>query len=114
METTYWTETFGAALPYINSHAKPGDVIWSSQWSNTVLNYYQMLGMLRKDVQVFDGRSGKFPLNAAWYVYESRQSQYGFNSEAGYAPLKMLSTQTPVLEIDYQGIPLMKLYQALK
>jgi len=121
LETTYWCETFAAALPYINTHAKPGDVIWSAD--NDVLRYYQIIGRLRQDVwfmgnnptQKVPGQQGDGVLgDADWYIFQYRQSQYGTAGERGYLPMQILETQTPVFEVSYQGVPLMKLYSALK
>jgi 4-amino-4-deoxy-L-arabinose transferase-like glycosyltransferase len=121
LETTYWSETFAAALPYINTHAKPGDVIWSED--SDVLRYYQVIGQLRQDVSFIDKRDtqntpGRQELeifkNADWYIFQYHQSQYGITGEDGYLPLQILETQTPVYEVSFQGVPLMKMYGALR
>jgi 4-amino-4-deoxy-L-arabinose transferase-like glycosyltransferase len=115
LETTYWCETYVSALQYINAHASPGDTIWTQAWSFDVLKYYQKIGRLRQDVKVLNIGMGYFNFkDADWYIFEYRQSQYGFESPERYLPLKVLSAQTPVVELDYQGIPLMKLYGHLK
>jgi hypothetical protein len=106
LETTYWCETFTAALPYINAHAEPGDVIWSEE--PEVLRYYQKIGQLRQDVLFVE--DGSFE-HADWYIFQYRQSQYGTGGEENYPLLQVLKTQTPVYEVSYQGVPLMKLYE---
>ena len=121
LETTYWSETISAAIPYLNTHAKPGDVIWSED--NDVLRYYQMIGQLRQDVKFMDIKPTQSPLgqqgygnfqNADWYIFEYRQSQYGSEGEEGYLPFRILETQTPVFEVRFEGVPLMKMYGRLK
>jgi 4-amino-4-deoxy-L-arabinose transferase-like glycosyltransferase len=115
LETTYWCETYAAALPYINAHAEAGDTIWTQAWSFDVLKYYQKIGQLRSDVIVLNVGMGYLELkDVDWFIFEYRQTQYGLAGEARYLPLKLLKAQTPVLELDYQGIPLMKLYGRLK
>ncbi|RPI96908.1 MAG: hypothetical protein EHM40_00055, partial [Chloroflexi bacterium] len=52
LETTYWCETYAAALPYLNEHAKPGDMIWVDPLSQSVMIYYQVHGRLRSDVKI--------------------------------------------------------------
>jgi 4-amino-4-deoxy-L-arabinose transferase-like glycosyltransferase len=114
-ETTYWCETYAAALPYINEHASSGDTIWTQAWSYDVLKYYQKIGRLRSDVVVLMVGMGYLDfMDVDWYIFEYRQSQYGEGGEKFYHPLKVLSNQTPVFELDYQGIPLMKLYGRIR
>jgi 4-amino-4-deoxy-L-arabinose transferase-like glycosyltransferase len=115
LETTYWCETYAAAIPYINAHANPGDTIWTQDWSFGVLKYYQEIGRLRRDVVVLNVGMGPFDFrDVDWYILDYRQTQYGEGGEKRYMPLYILSAQTPVYEVDYQGIPLMKLYEHLK
>jgi hypothetical protein len=52
LETTYWCESYAAALPYLNEHAKPGDMIWVDPWSHNVMIYDQVHGRLRPDVKI--------------------------------------------------------------
>jgi hypothetical protein len=52
--------------------------------------------------------------DAQWYVLEYYQSIYGPAGEAGYLPMQILKHQTPLFEISYQGVPLMKIYGGLK
>jgi len=49
-------------------------------------------------------------MDADWYIFQYRQSQYGTAGE-NYLPLLVLRNKTPVYEVSYQGIPLMRLYQ---
>ena len=52
METTYWCESYADAIPYLNEHAKPGDMIWVDPLSQNVMVYYQVNGKLRGTVEV--------------------------------------------------------------
>jgi 4-amino-4-deoxy-L-arabinose transferase-like glycosyltransferase len=127
LETTYWCETFGAALPYINSHAQTGDSIWIDPSSADVLKYYQTIGYLRRDLLIMaprpkqnifnTGLSHSISVNkleADWYILQCSQSQYVRNAADEYPLLQILGTTKPVYQITFQDIPLMKVYGALK
>ena len=117
LESTYWCETFMAALPYINTHAKPGDLIWAedTQWAqDSVLGYYQEIGLLRKDIEISRFPAEEFPQDGDWFIYQYRQSQFGPGGEENYSLYQTLKTQDPVYELYYQGIPLMGLYGRLE
>jgi 4-amino-4-deoxy-L-arabinose transferase-like glycosyltransferase len=126
LESTYWCETYAAALPYINAHASPGDFIWTEPWSYDVLIYYQMHGQLRQDVSVLTdppsfsifGPAAPQPVygnifSADWIIFQYRQTQYGLMGE-DYLPRQVLKSKTPVYELSYQGVPLMGLYDRIK
>jgi hypothetical protein len=88
-----------------------------------MLHYYQRIGRLRPDVVILNsgpvesagGASGNWVFKKVdWYIYTYRQTQYGVGGEQGYPLLQALKTQTPVFEVSYEGVPLMKLYGGLK
>jgi 4-amino-4-deoxy-L-arabinose transferase-like glycosyltransferase len=120
LETTYWDETFAAAIPYINAHAQSDDSIWIED--RTVLFFYTKIGRFDPDVWSMS----KYPVSvpgkkgyglfgkADWYILTYRQSQYGPGGAKNYLLLQILETQTPVFQISYQGVPLMKVYGKLK
>jgi hypothetical protein len=120
LETTYWCDPYAATIPYLNAHAKPDDAIWVEDKS--VFLYYQLIGRLRPDIwftsqypAIVSGEKGYGLFStASWYVFQYRQSQYGPGGAQNYLPLQILETQKPVYEIDYQGVPLLKIYGALK
>jgi 4-amino-4-deoxy-L-arabinose transferase-like glycosyltransferase len=115
LETTYWCETYAAAIPYINAHATPGDTIWTQAWSFDVLKYYQKIGRLRRDVVVLNVGMGYLDFKSVdWYILDFRQTQYGDYGAEHYPPFQVLSTQTPVYELEYQGVTLMNLYGRIK
>ena len=125
LETTYWCETYAAALPYINAHAQPGDRIWVEPWSYDVLIYYQLHGQLRKDVfilhdsptQSIFGPGAPQPVVgdysiANWIILEYRQTQ--FDEMGGAVPLLpayLEGREPPVYQVSYQGISIMELYK---
>jgi hypothetical protein len=120
LETTYWNETYAAAIPYLNAHAKPGDVVWVENQDDLV--YYQQIGLIRPDIHFMTNKptsltgqasSGGFA-SANWFIFQYMQTQYGPGGAQNYLPLQILQTQSPVFQVTYQGIPLMKLYGALK
>jgi hypothetical protein len=88
-----------------------------------MLHYSQAIGQLRPDVlilnkdptpSVLDESENRISEKVDWYIFIYRQTQYGAGGEKGYLLLQILETQTPVYEVSYQGVPLMKLYSALK
>ena len=127
LETTYWCETFAAAVPYINEHARPGDHIWISSGTRDVLVYYQLRGWLRADVTIVGGnwKQSVFgpqappPVsdtyqNSNWIIFQYRQSQYG--PQGNQYPLLNYLKQLPppVYQLAYQGVPLMQVYGSPK
>jgi 4-amino-4-deoxy-L-arabinose transferase-like glycosyltransferase len=123
LETTYWCETYMLALPYINEHAKPGDLIWSDPWSHDVLIYYQTQGLLRDDLVVISPypttsilgpgapSPAAFPMNSAdWYIFQHRQSTLGFEGPDN-SMLKTLRRRTVVYEYSFDGVPVLTLYK---
>lgn len=126
LETTYWCETYAAALPYINAHARPGDRIWIEPWSYDILIYYQMHGLLRKDVFILTdpfafsifGPGAPQPIygniyTADWVIFQYRQSQYGFSGE-DYLPRNAIKGKPPVFEVSFKGVALMDLFDTTK
>jgi hypothetical protein len=125
LETTYWCETYAAAFPYINTHAKPGDRVWVEPWSYDVVIYYQLHGRLRSDVKVLASDPGIMSLfgpgapqpvyglfyDADWLILQYRQTQLEqWGGEYLYMPDYLKSLDPPVYQISYQGVPIMKLY----
>jgi 4-amino-4-deoxy-L-arabinose transferase-like glycosyltransferase len=124
LETTYWCESYREAVLYINANAKPGDTVWVLPASIDVLVYYQMQGVLRKDVAL----SSLFPLEtiygpealgtqalggfdqANFVIIQYRQSF--LNDEAGRPTdvLQWMTTRTPVFRVEREGIPIMDVY----
>jgi 4-amino-4-deoxy-L-arabinose transferase-like glycosyltransferase len=123
LETTYWCETYAAALPYINENAKPGDTIWVEPWSHDVLVYYQLEGKLRPDLDIaaaqyaestfgsVDTLESGTPRSAADFViFQHRQTYFGAMTEQNPITSEWLTVHTPVYRVQYQGIPLMSIY----
>ncbi len=116
LETTYWCETYAVALPHLNRHARPGDVIWVDPWSHDVLFYYQREGRLRDDVQVAWPENGSSVLadyrgtgatleQVDWVLVQHRQTS--FDNQLRF----WLKWREPVVRLEYRGIPLMELYK---
>ncbi|MEN9934720.1 MAG: hypothetical protein RLZZ387_1299 [Chloroflexota bacterium] len=120
LETTYWCETYAAALPAINERARPGDVVWAEPWSHDVLLYYQLQGRLRPDVRVAM-TPGSGTLLAA-------RGAEGVHAEIGEADFVIVSYREtgltvhpqiidwtggrePVLRVERFGVPLVELYE---
>jgi len=113
LETTYWCDADTEVLPFLNAHAKPGDVVWAECLD--VLLYYQLHGQLRPDLQIADGPYAvpAFPavkLNpdtfkeADYVVIQNRQS--GFY----HALREWMQTHKPIYEFKYRRLRLISVY----
>jgi hypothetical protein len=117
LETTYWCETYARALPYLNDHTRPGDVVWVEDWSHEVLFYYQLHGQLDRDLRI------------AWPEYGHtifhRQSIQGVRAdidEADHVLIQYRQTghtaevrrwlrgRSPAYRLSHRDIPLMEIY----
>jgi hypothetical protein len=117
LETTYWCETYAAALPYLNATAKPGQSVWIQPWSHDVMHYYQLHGKLRPELLISwpQGGSSAFASEGAWgyrvslseadyVVLQFRQS--GFDEDT----VDWVREHTPSYTLIRQGVPLMAIY----
>ncbi len=117
-ETTYWCETYAAALPYLNAHARPGDTVWVEPWSHDVLLYYQIHGQLDPRLRVsrlpeahsfFFGyglETADVTLEEADYaIIQYRQTRFTDYQIPGY-----LRGRTPAYRLSHRGIPLLDIY----
>jgi 4-amino-4-deoxy-L-arabinose transferase-like glycosyltransferase len=113
LETTYWSETYAAALPYLNANAPRGAMIWVE--AHDVMLYYQVHGQLRSDLRIASphGNEGVFkeingvvaPIDDADYaVIQFRQSGYFGDM------LRWIHSRTPVYSLSYGHIMLMAIY----
>jgi uncharacterized membrane protein (DUF441 family) len=103
METTYWCETYGETLDYINKNAKDHDIIWA-ECDN--INAYKQFGMLRSNVFCVD----TFTPDANWFLFQYRQSEYGKGGAESYPAYQYLHGKTPIFEINIDGVPLLDMY----
>jgi hypothetical protein len=130
LETTYWCESYAAAIPYLNEHAKPGDTIWVDPWSHNVLIYYQVHGWLRSDIKIAFppfAQSSLFPeygpptfatYAASDFVVvqyrqttiESTRENPGRDSFIPHPDSQWISAHEPVFRLSYDGVPIMEIY----
>jgi hypothetical protein len=125
LDTTYWCETYAAALPYLNANAQPDDIIWVEPWSYDVMIYYQLQGRLRPDVwianpyqaeSVFsDARTLRPSVtyrSADFVVFDYHQSYFAGPPDTAPLTPQWLSTHRgkPVFQLSHQGVPLMEIY----
>jgi Dolichyl-phosphate-mannose-protein mannosyltransferase len=113
-ETTYWAETYFDALPYLNSNAGSGAIIWAE--AHDVMLYYQADSRLRGDLRVASrvgaegivpGTQGySLPVTAADFVIVAYR-QSGLSNDIR----KIMAARKPVYQLSYQGIPLMAIYK---
>jgi len=105
LETTFWCETYQAALPYLNGHAATSATVWAE--NPFVMRAYQDQGRLREDLQIIGGDT--VPVDRADYaVVQMRQTGLGY-----YTPdlTGALAGETPVYSLERQGVPLMHVYR---
>ncbi len=124
LETTYWSESYREAVAYINQHAKPGDSVWVLPSSLDVLVYYQMQGILRKDVvlasldpmQTIFGPSAEFSqvqedfAQADFVIIQYRQSFLYDTSNQPTELLQWTASHQPVMRVERDGIPILDVY----
>jgi 4-amino-4-deoxy-L-arabinose transferase-like glycosyltransferase len=116
-ETTYWSETYAAAVGYLNDHAPPGAMLWVQWGSHDVLLYYQLQGKLRADLRLVSGagamrpfeRQGAVPTvasiqDADYVVLQYRQSGFTGDLRA------WLNGRKPVYRLSHCGVPLLEIY----
>ena len=118
LETTYWCETYAAALPYLNAHAQPGDTVWVEPWSHDVLRYYQAHGQLDPRPRIsrlpeapsFFSSWGPETVDVAldeadYTVIQYRQTRFEIYEIPDY-----LRGRTPAYRLSHHGIPLLDIY----
>ncbi len=130
LETTYWCESYAAAIPYLNEHAKPGDTIWVDPWSHNVFIYYQVHGRLRSDIKIAFppfAQSSLFPeygpptfttpAASDFIVVQYRQTTIestpenpGRDSFIPHPDAQWISAHEPVFRLSYDGVPIMEIY----
>ncbi|HSB03363.1 MAG TPA: hypothetical protein VLE49_22120, partial [Anaerolineales bacterium] len=132
LETTYWCETYSAALPYLNEHVRPGDMIWVDPLSQNVMVYYQLHGRLRGDVKIayspyaptwpflYDAYGPPTPATHSasdWIVLQYRQTLMGSTREnpdrhffSPHPDSKWTSTHELKYRLSQDGVPIMEIY----
>jgi hypothetical protein len=113
LETTYWCESYSEVLDYLNTHAKPGSVVWAE--CIDVLTYYQLHGQLRPDLQIALGPD-------AWSAFPGFRLNRSTFNEADYVVVQnrqsglftalrtWLQTHKPIYEVKYRRLPLIWVY----
>lgn len=123
LETTYWSETYNLALPFLNERAQPNDVVWCAPWSHDVLIYYQTQGWLRRDLVILGPknvpsvlgpdvpRPRVLPMQMAnWYVVQHRQTTLGEEGTRSEIAA-VLASKEVVYEQRFDDVPLFTLYR---
>ena len=113
LETTYWAETYAAVIPYLNTYAPPGAMVWAE--AHDVLLYYQLHGQLRSDLRIASrhGAEGIVPgvegytapvEDADLVIVQDRQS--GFFGGI----TEWMHNASPVFQVSNHGTPLIQVY----
>jgi 4-amino-4-deoxy-L-arabinose transferase-like glycosyltransferase len=120
LETTYWCETYAAALPLINARAPRGATVWAETWSHDVLLYYQRSGRLRADLRVLiepgsgtvlaasgvEGVPGRIG-DADYVIVSYRQTGLAVHPDIE----RWMRGREPLLRVERFGVPLVDLYE---
>jgi len=104
METTFWCETYQAALPYLNGNAEPGASVWAE--NPFVLRFYQRHDMLRDDLKMTGGDIVS-PYMADYVVVEMRQTGFSYTPEV----VSVMRQYEPVHTLAHQGVALLHVYK---
>jgi 4-amino-4-deoxy-L-arabinose transferase-like glycosyltransferase len=113
METTYWAETYAEALPYLNSHAPRGAMVWVE--AHDVMLYYQAHGMLRSDLRIAS-EFGNEAIVKGTQGYQATINDADMAvieyREAGFTPevTDWLRDRKLIYELKHDAIPLMGIY----
>lgn len=124
METTYWSESYREAIQYINANAHPGDTVWVLPSSIDVLVYYQIQGILRKDVALaslapletiygpdaLSAQAREGFADAHFVIIQYRQSFLYDEADQPTDVLAWISGRTPAFRVEREGIPILDVY----
>lgn len=132
METTYWCESYASAIPYLNAHAKPGDMIWVDPLSQNVMVYYQVHGRLRRDIKIaYSSFAPYWPFiypgfgpptvaddaSSDLIVLQYRQTLIGSTREkpdrqffSPHPDLEWTRTHKPLFRLSHHDVPIMDIY----
>lgn len=99
METTYWGDTFLAAVPWLNQHASPGARVWINvPGFVTSMQMYQSFGLMRPDLALVAGEEAF--ATADFAVVINKPTEYG---ETGR---RLVATAAPAYTAALDGAPL--------
>jgi 4-amino-4-deoxy-L-arabinose transferase-like glycosyltransferase len=105
LETTFWCETYNAALPYLNVNAQSGASVWVE--NPFVLRTYQRNGLLRQDIEATGGDIIS-PYAADYALVQIRETGFSYYTpETAY----VVQHETPVYTLTRQGVALLRLYK---
>ena len=124
LETTYWSESYREAILYINANAEPGDTVWVLPSSIDVLVYYQMQGILRKDValaslspletifgpEALGTQAMEGFTEADFVIIQYRQSFLYDEANQPTDVLQWIADRTPAFRVERAGIPIVDVY----
>lgn len=102
-EVTYWSDTYRAALSFLNEQAEPNATIWTEE--DGVLAAYQKAGLLRSDIQVGGRVVQAGPATADYALIQRRPSGYTPQMES------IMREKHPVCTISQGGTPLAYIYK---
>jgi hypothetical protein len=125
LEPTYWCDTYIEAVRYINEHAKPGNSVWVEGSSFRVLIYYQLIGVLRSDVNLavppnstsIFGPDQPFPAVEEDYtlanivVVENHKILFYDNNTEPNAFSAWAAQRKPVREWTLDGVTVLSIYE---
>ncbi len=104
LETTFWCETYRAALPYLDENAQPAASVWAE--NPFVLRFYQRHGMLRGDLEVVGGDVVS-PCTADYVVAQVRQTGFHYTPEI----VSIMHEYEPTYTLAREGVSLLHVYR---
>jgi len=104
LETTFWCETYQAALPYLNKNAESTASVWAE--NPFVLRFYQRHGMLRDDLEVVGGDVVS-PCTADYVVAQVRQTGFHYTPEI----VSIMHEYEPTYTLAREGVSLLHVYR---
>jgi hypothetical protein len=104
LETTFWCETYQAALPYLDGNAAPGATVWAE--NPYVLRFYQNHGMLRDDLRIAGGDLVS-PYTADYVVAQTRETGYHYTPEV----VSVMNEHEPAYTLTRGGVALLHVYR---
>ncbi len=102
LETTFWADSYGGALAYLNQNVAPRASVWAD--AHSVLLVYQEIGRLRGDI-VIRGSNTTDPDACDWAIVQTRQSRYT------PAVVKLMTSSRPQTVVSVDSLPLLMVYR---
>lgn len=124
LEATYWCESYGDAIDFINNEAMPGSTVWVEPYAADVLIYYKKIGRMRNDLivrySITHELSNFGDINklasfgnywdADYVIFQNRPSQFGGElKNTNFA--EWLKEKKPIYQLSHQDVPILQIFK---